>query len=227
MKLAILDDYQHVALKMADWSAHREALPDRRHRPPAAGARRSSAKCSRPMTSSACCASAPPRRARCIEKLPNLKLLAITGAQHRTLDLDAADRARHSRVPHQRAWRAPIRARRNCAIALMLAAVRHIPQEDRRTREGRWQGSVGIQLYGRTLGIVGLGKIGRKVARVARGAGGERHRLEPEPHRRLSGRGRRNARRKGRTVCAKRRHQPASWCWASARAASSAPTNSA
>jgi phosphoglycerate dehydrogenase-like enzyme len=53
------------------------------------------------------------------------------------------------------------------AIALMLAAVRHIPQEDRRTREGKWQGSLGIQLYGRTLGIVGLGKIGRQVARVA------------------------------------------------------------
>ena len=49
----------------------------------------------------------------------------------------------------------------------MLALIRSIPREDRLIREGRWQTSLGIQLYGRTLGLVGLGKIGRKVARVA------------------------------------------------------------
>ena len=47
----------------------------------------------------------------------------------------------------------------------MLASVRRIPQEERRLRAGHWQGSVGMQVYGRTLGIVGLGGIGSNVAR--------------------------------------------------------------
>jgi phosphoglycerate dehydrogenase-like enzyme len=55
------------------------------------------------------------------------------------------------------------------AIALMLAAMRRIPQEERRLRSGLWQGSVGRQVFGLTLGIVGLGGIGRTVARMAQG----------------------------------------------------------
>jgi phosphoglycerate dehydrogenase-like enzyme len=101
-----------------------------------------------------------------IERLPNLKLLAITGLQHRTLDMNAAPE--HGvLVCHSRIHGGAHHGTPELTIGLMLAAVRHIPQEDRRTREGRWQGSVGTQLHGRTLGIVGLGKIGSKVARVA------------------------------------------------------------
>jgi phosphoglycerate dehydrogenase-like enzyme len=51
----------------------------------------------------------------------------------------------------------------------MLASVRRIPQEERRLRAGHWQGSVGMQVYGRTLGIVGLGGIGSNVAKMAQG----------------------------------------------------------
>src|SRR4029079_14904360 len=94
------------------------------------------------------------------------KLLAITGLQHRTLDLAAATDlgimvSHSSNHPgaHTRTTELP--------IGLILATIRRLPQEDRRTREGLWQGSVGTQVYGRTLGIVGLGKIGRRVARAA------------------------------------------------------------
>jgi phosphoglycerate dehydrogenase-like enzyme len=52
--------------------------------------------------------------------------------------------------------------------ALILALLRSIPREDRATREGRWQETVGIGLDGKTLGIVGLGNIGGQVAEVAR-----------------------------------------------------------
>jgi D-3-phosphoglycerate dehydrogenase len=54
-------------------------------------------------------------------------------------------------------------------LGLLLAAARKIPFLDRETREGRWPRSTGIELYGKTLGILGLGAVGRAVAK--RGAG--------------------------------------------------------
>ena len=56
-------------------------------------------------------------------------------------------------------------------IALMLAAARQIPRLDRETREGRWPRGLSVQLQGKTLGLVGLGTIGRHVARMAGGLG--------------------------------------------------------
>jgi D-3-phosphoglycerate dehydrogenase len=103
-----------------------------------------------------------------IEGLPNLKLLAITGAKHRTLDLQAATEhgviVCNTPVPAETQFGTP-----ELAIALMMASVRRVPQEERSLRDGRWQTSVGMQVYGRTLGIVGLGGIGSNVARMAQG----------------------------------------------------------
>ena len=164
-KIAILDDYQHVALKMADWSGiARRCEIDVIDRPLQVPDEAAEVLAPYDIVCMLRERTAAPRAL--LEKLPNLKLLAITGAQHRTLDLDAAT-AHGILVCHSSAHQGAHQGTPELAIALMLAAVRHIPQEDRRTREGRWQGSVGIQLYGRTLGIVGLGMIGRKVARVA------------------------------------------------------------
>ena len=165
MKIAILDDYQHVALKMADWSGiakHHQidvidkplAVPDQAMRVLA--------------PYDVICMlrerTAAPREL--LANLPNLKLLAITGREHRTLDLKAATE-RGILVCHSSAHAGAHQGTPELAFALMLAAIRHIPLEDRAIREGTWQSSLGIQLYGRTLGLVGLGKIGRKVARVA------------------------------------------------------------
>jgi phosphoglycerate dehydrogenase-like enzyme len=52
--------------------------------------------------------------------------------------------------------------------ALILALVRHVPREDRGTREGRWQETLGTGLNGKTLGVLGLGQLGSRVARVGR-----------------------------------------------------------
>jgi len=166
MKIAILDDYQHVALKMADWSAIAKRCEidviDRPLQVPDEAARMLAPYDIICMLRER---TAAPRAL--IEKLPNLKLLAITGAQHRTLDLDAATE-RGILVCHSKSHAGAHQGTPELTIALMLAAVRHIPQEDRRIREGRWQSTLGTQVYDRTLGIVGLGKIGRKVARVAK-----------------------------------------------------------
>ena len=165
MRIAILDDYQHVALKMADWSGIAKdhqidvidkplAVPDQAMRVLA--------------PYDAVCMlrerTAAPREL--LANLPNLKLLAITGQQHRTLDMKAATE-NGILVCHSSAHAGAHQGTPELTIALMLAAIRNIPREDRAIREGLWQTSLGVQLYGRTLGLVGLGKIGRKVARVA------------------------------------------------------------
>jgi D-3-phosphoglycerate dehydrogenase len=165
MKLAILDDYQRVALKMADWSniASRCEIDviDRPLQVPEEAARVLAPYDIVCMLRER---TAGPRSL--IEKLPNLKLLAITGLSHRTLDMAAA--TEHGvLVCHSSAHAGAHQGTPELTIGLIFAATRHIPQEDRRTREGRWQGSVGTQVFGRTLGIVGLGRIGHKVARVA------------------------------------------------------------
>ena len=167
MKLAILDDYQHLAMKLADWSQiakqcqidvfdkHLGSLADT----VAALAPYDIICMMRERT-------AAPREL--LAALPRLKLLAITGPKHRALDLEAATEygvlVCNSPVPPETQFGTP-----ELAIGLMLASVRHIPQEERRLRDGRWQGAPGRQLYGRTLGIVGLGGIGRNVARMAQG----------------------------------------------------------
>jgi D-3-phosphoglycerate dehydrogenase len=58
-----------------------------------------------------------------------------------------------------------------CAIALMWAAARGLPQMDREMREGRWLRDDGMQLTGKTLGLIGFGGIAREVARIALGSG--------------------------------------------------------
>ena len=56
-------------------------------------------------------------------------------------------------------------------VALMLAAARQIPRLDRETRGGKWSTGLGIQLHGKTLGLIGLGAVGRQVARMGRALG--------------------------------------------------------
>src|ERR1700710_1980901 len=58
-----------------------------------------------------------------------------------------------------------------CAIALMWAAVRGLAQMDREMREGRWLRDDGLQLTGKTLGLIGFGGIAAEVARIALGSG--------------------------------------------------------
>jgi phosphoglycerate dehydrogenase-like enzyme len=167
MKLAILDDYQHLALKLADWSSiAKECQIDVFDKHLGSVADTVKALASYDIVCMMRERTAAPREL--IVGLPRLKLLAITGPKHRALDLDAATQhgvlVCNSPVPEESQYGTP-----ELAIALMLASVRRIPQEERRLRDGRWQGTPGFQVYGRTLGIVGLGGIGRNVARMAQG----------------------------------------------------------
>jgi hydroxypyruvate reductase len=99
-----------------------------------------------------------------IARLPNLKTIAHFGVGYDTVDVDAA-RARGIALTDEVA---------DLAIALMLAAVRKVPQGDRYVREGKWlKGPMALteSVQGKTVGIVGMGRIGRAIAKRAEAFG--------------------------------------------------------
>ncbi len=96
------------------------------------------------------------------ERLPNLKLLVTSGMRNKGIDLEAAGEAGVVVCGSPSAG-APTA---ELAWGLILGLLRHIPEEDRATRAGEWQRTVGAAADGRTLGIAGLGKLGSRVARV-------------------------------------------------------------
>lgn len=99
---------------------------------------------------------------------PRLKLISILGTGTDNVDLGAAH-ARDVTVTNTPGVGAPSVAEHT--IGLMLAVVRGIPASDRRVREGLWQHVEGPELEGKTLGVLGLGAIGSRVARMGRGLG--------------------------------------------------------
>jgi phosphoglycerate dehydrogenase-like enzyme len=162
-RIAILDDFQNVALEVADWSAVAQraditVFDDHLADPDAVAERL------RDFDIVVIMRERTPFPAALIDSLPNLKLLVTTGRRNLAIDLDAAtargvivsgtDSVGYS--PAELTW------------ALILALMRNIPKEDRATREGRWQTALGRALNGRVLGVIGLGKIGARVAAVGK-----------------------------------------------------------
>jgi phosphoglycerate dehydrogenase-like enzyme len=163
LRVALLDDYQEVARQSADWSrlsagvaveVFRDHLTDE-----AALAARL-----QPFDVVMALRERTPFRRSLLERLPTLKLLATAGMRNASIDLTAATElgilvcgtGGSSRSTMELTW------------GLILALVRHIPREGQAVRAGRWQETVGMDLDGATLGIVGLGNIGGQVAEVAR-----------------------------------------------------------
>ncbi len=99
-----------------------------------------------------------------LARLPALELLALTGRNSGHVDVAAAT-ARGVLVAETSGSGA---AAIELTIGLIVAAVRRIPQEDRALRAGRWQTSIGMDLAGKTLGVVGLGRIGGRIAAFGR-----------------------------------------------------------
>ncbi len=95
---------------------------------------------------------------------PQLKLIAQTGGVGPHLDMDAATRA-GVLVATGRGGSSASTV--ELTFALMMAVMRRIPQSDALLRRGQWVTPFGVTLHGKTLGIVGLGRIGKDVARIA------------------------------------------------------------
>ena len=165
-RLALLDDYQGVGLELADWAALGprvavEAFRD--HVRDEAGLLRRLA----PFDAIVAMRERTPFPERVLAGLPRLRLLVTTGMRNASIDVEAATRL--GIIVAGTDGLAPPTV--ELTWALILAVVRRIPQEDRATRAGRWQTSLGSGLHGKTLGVIGLGRLGSQVAAIGRAFG--------------------------------------------------------
>ena len=163
-RIAILDDYQHIALESADWQsltsdceitvfhdwidgedAVVEAIGD--------------------FDVVVAMRERTPFPASLINRLPNLKLLVTTGMRNLAIDMQAA-RARD--LPVCGTALLPYPAFEH-AWGLIMACMKQIPAEDRAMHEGGWQAGFSNGLRGKTLGVLGLGKLGSQVAKIGLG----------------------------------------------------------
>jgi len=157
-RVAILDDYQGTVLGLPDWPrlagrARVEAFRDTLKSEDALAARLAPFEILVPIR------ERTRFPASLLARLPALELLALTGRNSGHVDVAAATERRVLVAETGGSGQAAIEH----TIGLILAAVRRIPQEDRALRAGRWQTSLGTSLGGKTLGIVGFGRIGSRI----------------------------------------------------------------
>src|SRR4051812_29113496 len=165
-RVAVLDDYQSVAARFADWSLlpdpidvtdfadhldDEDAVADRLTDFDVLVAMRERTPFPRSL----------------LERLPRLRLLVTTGARNAAIDVAAAvergvtvcGTGAHPTGTAELTW------------ALVLAVARRVPEEDAGVRAGGWQRTVGTDLAGARLGVVGLGRLGTRVARIGQAFG--------------------------------------------------------
>ncbi len=160
VRIAVLDDYQRVAPEMADWSplaGHEIAVFDRPFR-----SLDETASVLAPFEVVCCMRERTPFPAALLARLPALRLLVTTGMGNAAIDVGAA--TAHGITVCGTGGSGTSTA--ELTWGLIHAVLRHVPTEDANIREGRWQTTVGTGLAGKTLGVLGLGRIGTAVARV-------------------------------------------------------------
>ena len=165
-RVAVLDDYQHVARKMADWSAldgraevtffhdHLTELDDL-------------VKRLSPFEAICIMRERTPLRRPLLERLPNLELIASTGPRNAAIDVAAAkergvevkNTGYDSASTIEHTW------------AMLLSSARHVVAESNDVGAGGWQLTLGANFHGKTLGLLGLGNIGSEVAKVGNAFG--------------------------------------------------------
>ena len=166
INVAVLDDYQGVALSIVDWSkitdrADITVFQDHLRDLDALAERLA------PFDVICVMRERTPMSALLLERLPRLKLIASTGTGNASIDLAAAAE-RGIAVAHTGYTPTPTI---ELTWALILASTRHIASEAASVRNGGWQRSLGDDLAEKTLGIIGLGNIGSGVAKVGRAFG--------------------------------------------------------
>jgi len=162
MRIALLDDYQNVALELAPWkrlpaSTEVVVFTDHLHDEDAIVDRLADFDAVMAMR------ERTPFTSRLLDRLPRLRFIVTAGMRNASIDMEAAKRkgivvSGTAGLPYPTA---------ELTIGLMLAWARSIAIEDRALREGRFQTTLGRGLNGKTLGIIGLGTLGTRVAKVA------------------------------------------------------------
>ena len=166
IRIAVLDDYQDAALSLADWSVldgratvtiFNDHLAD------------SAAVIERLQPFDVVCVmrERTPMTRTIIERLPKLRLIASTAFRNASIDLKAAEE-RGIQVVHTGYTSAPTI---ELTWALILGSARNLVAENASLRGGGWQQSVGDDIAGRTLGVLGLGNVGGAVAQIGNAFG--------------------------------------------------------
>jgi len=169
-RVAVLDDWQGVARASADWSALERRAEVKFFEQPL-GTLDSVARALAGFDVVMAMRERSELPAALINRLGELRMLNVTGSRTRTLDLDACT-ARGIVVCHTGGERSGA-ATAELALGLLLTATRHLAVADASMRAGRFQSGVpaGSVLEGQTLGVVGLGRIGSRMARYAQAIG--------------------------------------------------------
>ncbi|MER6664520.1 D-2-hydroxyacid dehydrogenase family protein [Amycolatopsis japonica] len=166
MKIAILDDYQEVALGFGDWDSLGAEIEvfTKPFADPADVVGRL-----RDFEVVVAMRERTRFPAEVLDRLPALRLLVSTGHRNAAIDLAAA--RRNGVVVSSTGYIAAPAAEHTWA--LILAAARNVPVESRNMREGGWQTTVGTILAGKTLGLLGLGRLGAGAAKIGQAFGME------------------------------------------------------
>lgn len=166
LRVAVLDDYQSVARQSADWhtlpsGSELELFSDHLADEEQLITRLT------PFQVIVAMRERTPFPRAVLQRLPHLRLLVTTGMRNAALDVAAARElgivvSGTGGLPYPTA---------ELTWGLILALARRIPAEDRAVREGRWQTTLGVGLQGKTLALLGLGRLGTQVARIGQAFG--------------------------------------------------------
>ena len=163
VKIAVLDDYQQVAFKFADWSAITAKAEVKVFTDHTVDEK---AVIERLLPFNVVCImrERTPLNRNILSQLPNLKLIVTTGMRKASSDIKAVEELGitlnytgylESGAPEM-TW------------ALIMAIARHIPQESNNFKSGGWQTTIGGDFKGKTMGILGMGRVGSKIAAYAK-----------------------------------------------------------
>ncbi|WP_089721721.1 D-2-hydroxyacid dehydrogenase family protein [Candidatus Entotheonella palauensis] len=162
-RVALLDDYQDVALQMADWQslpADVEVQVFRNH----LSDEDALVERLKDIHIIMAMRERTPFQRSLLQRLPNLKLLITAGMRNASIDLQAASDC-GVMVCGTEGLGYPTA---ELTWGLILSLMRRIPREDQATRNGQWQVTTGLGLQGKTLGLMGLGRLGSQVAAVGK-----------------------------------------------------------
>ena len=166
MQIAILDDYQNASLGLADWSvlaARADITVFTDHLPDI------DALVARLKNFDVICVmrERTPLRRELLERLPKLKFIASTGSVNASIDTQAAAE-RGIEIAHTGYGSNPTI---EMSWAMILGLARHLVDEAVSVRQGGWQHALGVGLCGKTLSVLGLGRVGGEVARIGKAFG--------------------------------------------------------
>ena len=169
-RIAVLDDWQGVAKSSADWSPLMARAEVRFFREPFAD-EDTAARALADFDIVLCTRERTPFPRSLVARLPRLRMFGLTGARAALIDLTAM--IERGVTVCYTGGGPSVQSTAELALALMLAAARHIPQSDQAVRAGRFQlgTQAGFILAGKTIGLIGLGRIGAQMARYCNALG--------------------------------------------------------